>query len=348
MTMDRGTGAGGGAATGAATATSASASAAAAAGASEATGTIAVAATPTRAARAGRSGLALVAGVALATFAAGCGGGSSSSGAPTTVPTGIFFGTGLFTGTQTINGYTSPFRTSPYVLGFVTSAGSYMLLSYSMGSPNTILAIDSGAGGVTSGSFDSSTNLHSYMYPSIPIYQPQGGLLSATFVLNSDLSGRSINGSIDYAGTQGAVLSFPLGYVGGDVVPATLAAVAGTFTGTFYSNQNTSGYGTLPPLTSTFTVSATGALAGTVACPGSAISPPPGPQTPCTVSGTLTPRTDLNAYDVSFSFANGSATSFISGFTGKTATGLAYYDATSHSLMFGGIAPDTTAFSFSN
>lgn len=281
---------------------------------------------------------------------AACGG---SSGAPpppaTAVPTGIYFGTGHFTGTQTINGSTSSFNTSPYVLGFVTSTGSYMLLSYSAGSPNVVRNIDSGSGSALNGSFTSSNNLNSDMYPSgIPIYSNQGGALSSTFVLKPDLSGQSINGSIAYAGTQNASLSFPLGYVGGDTATATLTAIARTYTGAFYANINTSGYGNLPALSSTFTISTTGALAGTVACPLSSTSPPAGTQTPCTVSGTVTARSDLNAYDVSISFANGSSTGFVSGFTGKTARGLAYYDATSGSLMLGAVAADNTTFAFSN
>ena len=56
----------------------------------------------------------------------------------------------------------------------------------------------------------------------------------------------------------------------------------------------------------------------------------------------------MNAYDVSLSFTNGSSTSFVSAFTGKTATGLAYYEATSGNLMLGAIAPDNTTFAFSN
>jgi hypothetical protein len=267
----------------------------------------------------------------------------------TTVPTGIYFGTGHFTGTQTINGYTSSFNTSPYVLGFVTSAGRYMLLSYSAGSPNVVRNIDSGSGSALNGSFTSGNNLSSDMYPSgIPIYSNQGGALSSSFVLKADGTGQSMTGTISYAGTQNASLSFPLGYVGGDTAPATLSAIARTYTGAFYANINTSGFGNLPALSSTFTISPAGALTGTVSCPLTSTSPVSGTQTPCTVSGTVTARPDLNAYDVSVTFANGSSTSFVDGFTGRTATGLAYYDATSGSLMLGAVAPDNTTFAFSN
>jgi hypothetical protein len=287
--------------------------------------------------------------VALASLLTACGGGGPAS-TGTTIPTAIYFGTGHFTGTQTVNGYTSNFNTSPYVLGFVTSTGRYMLLSYSTGSPNVLLDIDSGSGSALNGSFTSSNNLNSWMYPSgTLIYAPQGGTLSSSFVLNANATGQSMNGSIAYAGTQNAVLSFPLGYVGGGNTPATLSAIAKTYTGAFYANINTSGYGNLPPLSSTFTISSAGVLAGTVSnCPLGSTSPPPGPQTPCTVSGSITARSDLNGYDVSISFANGSSTSFVTGFTGKTATGLGYYDSTSGKLMFGAIAPDNTTFSFSN
>jgi hypothetical protein len=286
--------------------------------------------------------------VALASLLTACGGGGPPA-AVTTIPTAIYFGTGHFTGTQTVNGYTSNFNTSPYVLGFVTSTGRYMLLSYSTGSPNVLLNVDSGSGSALNGSFTSSNNLNSWMYPSgTLIYVPQGGALSSSFVLNANATGQSMNGSIAYAGTQNAVLSFPLGYVGGGNTPATLSAIAKTYTGAFYANINTSGYGNLPPLSSTFTISSAGVLAGTVSCPLSGTGPPPPSQTPCTVSGSITARSDLNGYDVSISFANGSFKSFVGGFTGKTATGLGYYDSTSGNFMFGAIAPDNTTFSFSN
>ena len=292
----------------------------------------------------------LVAGLTLSIFIFGltaCGGGGGGSSTPPVqnsfaIPTGVYAGTGNFTGTQTINGYTSYFNTAPYLLGFVTSAGNYMLLSYSTGSPNVVSHIDTGSGSALNGSFTASNNLNSTMYPSIPIYSNQGGTLSASFVSNTNLIG-----TITYAGTQNASLSFPLGYAVASTMPATLAAVAGTYSGAFEANINTSGYGNLPPITSTFTISSTGVLAGTVLCQLNSLSPPPNPQ-PCTVSGIVTARSDLNAYDVSISFANGVGGSLISGFTGKTATGLGYYDSVSKKIMFGTVAPDNTAFAFAN
>jgi hypothetical protein len=285
--------------------------------------------------------------VALASLLAACGGGGPKS-TGTAIPIGIFFGTGHFTGTQTTNGFTSPFNTSPYVLGFVTSTGRYMLLSYSTGNPNVVRNTDSGSGSALNGSFASSNNLNASMYPFNPwIYAAQGGSLSSSFALNANGTGQSINGSIVYAGTQNAVLSFPLGYMGGGTTPATLSAVARSYTGAFYANINTSSYGN-PPLSSTFTISSAGVLTGTVACQLFPIGGPPPAPTPCTVSGSVTARSDLNAYDVSISFANGTSGSLIGGFTGKTATGLGYYDSTSGNLMFGATASDNTTFSFSN
>src|SRR5258708_32257500 len=119
------------------------------------------------------------------------------------------------------------------------------------------------------------------MYPSgTPIYVSQGWMLSSRFVLNANAPRQSINGSIGYGGTQNAVLSFPLGYVGGGTTPATLSAIAKTYTGAFYANINTSGWGNLPPLSSTFTISSAGVLAGPLSRPLSPPSPPPRPQTP--------------------------------------------------------------------
>jgi hypothetical protein len=292
----------------------------------------------------------IVESVVLASLLAACGGGGAPAPAANTMPTGIYLGTAHFSGTQTINGFTSNFSTSPYVLGLVTSAGHYMLLSYSTGSPNVVSAVDSGSGGALNGSYTASNNLNASMYPSgKSIYQPQGGALSSTFVLSANGTGQSITGTISYAGTQNAVLSFPLGYVGGDTTPATLSAIAGTYSGAFDSNMNASGFGSnLPALSSTFTISPAGVLAGTVTCQSSGTGTPPPNPTPCTVSGTVTARSDLNAYDVSMSFTDGSFGRLIPGFTGKTATGLGYHDSTSGNFMFGAIAPDNTAFAFSN
>ena len=213
-----------------------------------------------------------------------------------------------------------------------------------------VSAVDSGSGSALNGSFTASDDLHSSMYPAgKPIYQRQGGTLSSTFVLSANGTGQSMTGTISYAGTQNAVLSFPLGYVGGDTTPATLSAIAGTYSGAFAANMNTSGYGAnLPALTSTFTISIGGRSGWHRDLPAVRIGPPPPDATPCTVSGTVTARSDLNAYDVSIRSPMGPTSSFISGFTGKTATGLGYYDSTSGSFMFEAIAPDNTTFAFSN
>ena len=287
---------------------------------------------------------------------AGCGGGSSpsssssssssSSGGTNSIPVGIYAGTGTFTGTQTINGATSAFSTSPFLLGFVTSTGSYMLLSYSSGSPNTVSQIDQGTGSASNGVFAARDNLEFGLYPNynsndFPILGgTQGATLSASIDLNTGLIG-----SINYPGTEGDVLSFPLNYAAASTTQATLSDIARSYSGAFYANVNT-GENINLVATSTFTISAAGALSGSVTCPFTPVQPPPMP-TGCTVSGTVTARTDLNAYDFSITFANGTD-SFPSTWVGKTATGLGYYDPVSAKLMFGAVAADNTAFAFSN
>jgi hypothetical protein len=274
----------------------------------------------------------------------GCGGGTD---VPTAIPTGVYAGTGHFTGTITINGATSSFDSAPFVLGIVTAAGSYQLLSYSSGGPNVVSQVDRGSGSVVAGTFAGNNDIEAGMFPNynsnaFPVLgADQGGALSATYVLNT-----SLTGTLNFPGTQHASLSLPLAFAAGSTSPATLGAAARTYSGAFYSNVNT-GENINEAAVSTITIGATGAITGAVTCPFGSVNPPAGAQTPCTVSGTISPRTDVNAYDVSISFTNGTSTSFPSTWVGKTATGLGYLDS-SGKLIFGAAAPDNTAFAFSN
>ena len=293
----------------------------------------------------------------LLVFLSACGAGSSSDnssgGGSNAIPAGLYSGTGTFTGTETINGFTSPFDTTPFILGFVTGTGSYMLLSYSVGGPNKISQIDEGTLSVSNGTFTTSDNLSfplygNYSSDTFPLLGSglQGATFAGQYALNTDLTG-----TITYSGSQGAVLSVPLGFVGQSTTPMTLPAIAKTFTGAFYQNGSTGLNGFISPIASTITISSTGALSGTVSCAFNSVTPPvtTAPPTPCTVSGTVVARSDISAYDVlSLSFTNGSAGSFPSQWVGKMATGFAYYDSATGKLMFGAVAPDNTAFAFSN
>jgi hypothetical protein len=246
------------------------------------------------------------------------------------------------------------------MVAMVTSSGSYTLLSYEAGIPNYVYQIDTGTGSVSNGSFTSSNDQDLFAYQNYEggdnfgLYAPalapyQGAALSATYVANT-----TINGLITYPG-QGATLAFPLEFVSGSTVaPSSLAQIAGNYTGIFYSSLITSAdtcSGCDVAAGSSLTISNAGVITGTVTAFYG------GTTGPCTVSGTVTPRTDLNAYNVSFSFANGTGTSpgacdFDTpvgsyGWTGGTATGLGYYNSSTGKLIIGA-ANGTTPFTFSN
>jgi len=286
-----------------------------------------------------------------ATKSSGGAGGSGSGNS--TMPVGIYTGTGSISGSVTVNGATSTFSGSPYLMGFVTSTGNYMLLSYSTGSPNYISQIDVGTATASDGSFTSSDDQNYFLfpnfsadnYPDLEAYQ--GSTLSATYVSNT-----SITGTISYPG-QGGLLSFPLGIIGQSTQGSSMSAVAGAYTGSFYSIGVACG-DCFTSAASTITVTSAGAISGTVSCPfgvnNTNGSRPAAASTPanCAVSGTVTPRSDIDAYDVSISFVNGTTDSFPGTWVGVTATGLGYYDSATQKFMIGTVTPGNIPFAFSN
>ena len=276
--------------------------------------------------------------------------GTSSNSA--TMPTGIYTGTGSLTGNYTLNGATSNFSGAPYLMAFVPSSGNYMLLSYSTGSPNFISQIDTGTASVSNGSFTASDDQDEYLFSTYGGAPPdllnyEGASLSATYVLNE-----SITGTITYPG-QDASLSFPLGMVGQSTQPASMSTIAGNYSGAFYSNDEVPGDDTLAA-TSTITITSAGALSGTVACAfgvsqtNDSPIPNASTSTPCTVSGTVTARSDIDAYNVSVSFANGTEGSFPALWVGVAATGMGYYDSANQKFMFGAVTAGNVPFAFSN
>ena len=267
--------------------------------------------------------------------ACGCTGGGDGGG--TVVPAGVYTGTGTYTGSQLVNGARQTFSTAPTITAIVAANGTYLLLSAKF---NVISQIDTGSG-MANGMFTAANNTEYGLYPdynsnNFPL-QPsnQNGALEASFV-----TGKSLDATITYSGTNGDVLATMTTFVAGsDAAPSALPA---TVAGTFYSSNN-SGNSFNVKATSTLTITGT-SFTGPVMCPLMSTMPPPQP-TPCTVTGTLTPRSDIAAYDVSLSFADGNASKFTSGWTGMTATGLAYFDGTKLVL---GVASGPYAFAFSN
>jgi len=272
---------------------------------------------------------------ALVLLLGACTSGGDAGG--TVVPAGVYTGTGTFTGTQLINGAKSNFSTAPTITTIVVPDGMYMVLSSKLA---VISQLDIGNGSAN-GMFTAANNTEFGLYPdydsnNFPLLTAdQNGAFAATFT-----TGKTLDATITYAGLSGDVLTTTTTFVANST--AAPPALPATVAGTFYSNNNTGERITLTAM-STLTITGT-SFTGPVVCPFNATMPPPQP-TPCTVTGTLTPRSDLAAYDVSLSFADGTSGKFATGWTGMTATGLAYFDGTKLVL---GATSNQYAFAFSN
>jgi len=272
---------------------------------------------------------------ALLALLVACTGGGDDGG--TVVPAGVYTGTGTFTGSQVINGAKSTFSTAPTITSIVAANGSYLILSSKFA---VISQIDVGTGSAN-GTFTAANNNEYGLSPDfgsnniLPLAADQNGALDASFT-----TGKSLDATITYSGLSGDVLTTMTTFVANST--AAPLALPVMIAGTFYTGG---GSGQSPGVTAMSTLAITGtSFTGPVVCPRRATMPPPQP-TPCTVTGTLTPRSDIAAYDVSLSFADGNGMSFPLGWTGITATGLAYFDGTK--LVFGATS-NQYAFAFSN
>lgn len=265
------------------------------------------------------------------------GGGAGDDTGGTVVPAGVYTGTGTFTGTQMINGATSSFSKAPTITTIVAANGTYLILSSQLG---VVSQVDTGTG-MANGKFTAANNVEYELSPDygsnniVPLQLNVNGALEASFS-----TGKSLDATITYSGTSGDVLATTTTFVASSTsAPVALPA---TLAGTFYA---IGGSAQSPRVTAMSTLTITGtSFTGPVVCPLMSTMPPPQP-TPCTVTGTITPRSDVAAYDVSFSFADGNGQKFPLGWTNITATGLAYFDGTK--LMLGATS-NQYAFAFSN
>ena len=180
------------------------------------------------------------------------------------------------------------------ITGLVLADGSYYVLYSRVDNPGVISGFVQG--NATSG----DSRLSSPNSKDFNLEGPgtQGVTLVATYE-----SKRRLSGTISYpnADSTGFASTYDTAYEG----TPSLASVAGTYTGLADL--------VVGSLSSTVVVSSAGALNG-----GSG---------GCTLAGTVSPRQDVNAYDVSFTF--GSAPCL---FAGQKFTGLGYLDAATKRL----------------
>ena len=187
-------------------------------------------------------------------------------------------------------GTTSTNRT---ITGLVLSDGTYYVLYSPAGNSSTIAGVVQGTGSSSAGTF-SSTNAKDFNLEGL-------GVLSAT-VSASYSSKQSFNGTITYSG---ASTTFTSTYDPNYEVTPSLASLAGTFTGQVALSVGVQA--------ATVTVSPAGTISGGAGG--------------CFISGTTTPRTDANAYNLSITF--GPSPCF---FANQTFAGIGYFNSAAKRL----------------
>lgn len=206
---------------------------------------------------------------------AGCGGGGSSGPTP-----GATTAVGVWSGQTTDNRAASV---------LVLSDGNYYAIYSTEGDASTIEGAVHGVGSEQASAFDGS----GYDYNLVR------GIYPVTF--QSDIaSGGSLSGSIAYAG--GTKIPFQLSFSPGSTTPASMAAIAGVYSGVVASKGGQQA--TEVSITSAGKISAN--VGG------------------CTMTGTISARSDVSAYNVSLSF--GAVPCY---YAGQTLNGAAYLDAAS-------------------
>lgn len=177
----------------------------------------------------------------------------------------------------------------------VFSDGSYYVIYSPVGNSTTIAGVVQGSGTSSSGTFFSS-NARDFNLEGL-------GVLAAT-VSASYSSKQSFNGSITYS--TGGSVTFTTAYDAAYENAASLAVLAGTYTGQVVSSAGIEN--------ATLTVSTNGAISG-----ASSLG--------CSATGTASPRTDGNAYNLSITF--GAAPCI---FANQTFAGIGYFNSATKRL----------------
>lgn len=250
--------------------------------------------------------------LAISALAACGGGGGGDDGAGEGSGGSVAAGTaeGLFTGTSGIG---------QSLTGLVLDNGNYWVLYSKQNDSSVIGGVIQGSSSSRDGSFTSSDG-RDFNFEGLGINNMS---ISGTYAAR-----QSIAGDINYG--RGQPTSFTATYDARYTQPASLANVAGSYTG------QSATAGEKEP--ASFTVSATGAVSGTGA-------------TGCRFTGSVTPRGAVAVYDLSLSFLGGiceQGTATINGVAYLDADGKRLYAAAldasrSNGAVFVGVKQDTAA-----
>jgi hypothetical protein len=184
------------------------------------------------------------------------------------------------------NGTTTTNRS---VTNLVLGDGNYYMLYSPIGNPNSIAGVVQGTGTASNGKFTSG-NAVDFNFEGL-------GVNAASMSINYTAKS-SFNGTLTY--TAGGTTDVISTYDATFETKPTLAAITGTFAG-----QAAAFTGSVA--TATLTVSPAGAISGDASG--------------CAISGSVSPRNDGNAYNVSLQFGAAPCT-----FVNQTLSGVAYFD----------------------
>lgn len=209
--------------------------------------------------------------------------GGGGGGSGSSTPAPVTTAEGMWTGTTSTN------RT---VNGFVLDDGTYWVLYSATNDSNIIAGGVQGSSTSTNGNFTSS-NARDFNQEGL-------GILPAT-ISGSYFAKQSLNGLIDYP-TLNQNVTFTSTYNSSYDTTPSLANLAGTYSGSGTVNGGTE--------TATLTITAGGSITG------SGVSG-------CQFSGTATPRSKGNVYNISITFGGGVCSNGT-----NTVTGIGYIDST--------------------
>lgn len=189
-------------------------------------------------------------------------------------------------------GTTSTNRT---VTGFILPSGTYYVFYSKIATPSVIGGVTQGTGSTLGPSFSSSNAMD---------FNGEGLGVTAGTMSASIVTKQSLNGSISYA--SGQSITFTSAYSFQFESTPTLAAIAGNYVG-----QTVLATG---PQSTTIRVSSIGAISSS--------------SNGCSMTGSVVPRSDANAYNVTLTFGPSPCV-----FANQTTSGLAYFDATTKRLI---------------
>lgn len=226
--------------------------------------------------------------------------------------------------------YTGQSGTGSAIAALMLADGTYWFLHNAPATPYVISYLYKGSGRTSNGSFSSSA-ANGYGLPFSGLREVTLGTSSGAYS-SSQFSGQFIASS--------SASSFSTEYSSLSASTPVLSQLVGSFSQDLTATIANFAGARFPV---TIQIASSGAITGTVrpACIGP-------DQINTVVTGRLTPRSDINAYDMSLSFDLGVSHQICpSPLRGYTFNGIAYYDASSSRLALAGVSVDAKAIGFS-